>query len=129
MNSERTKRDWNALARALAMDAHEDNFHVHWGYWDLEDTGQSCVYNNRGDSEMRRKHLAEFRRRMEAEGIRELAFASYPEQGEDAGFTFAMILDCGPEGLTWAADVWQEMFVRDCTAEMKQRAVEPVAAD
>jgi hypothetical protein len=104
--------DWNALALALARNANENNFHAHWGYCDLEDVGKSCVYNNRGDTDTRREHLAEFRRRMEAKGIRELGFASYPEQGEDAGFTFAMILDCGPAGLTWAEDVWEEMFLR-----------------
>jgi hypothetical protein len=124
-DGEATKEEWHRLAQALARNAEENNFESHWGYVDLQDIGKSCIFQNRGVYNSREENLAEFRRRMEEKGIAELGFALYPEQGEQAGYTFAMILDCREDGLNWAQEVWKEMFLRPFQKQ-KQEA-EPVA--
>jgi hypothetical protein len=49
--------------------------------------------------------LAEFRRRMAEEGIEELAFATYPPEGEEvSGYTYAQIIDAGEEKTAWIID-------------------------
>jgi hypothetical protein len=54
--------------------------------------------------------LAVFRRRLAAEDIAELGFGEFPgPRDQDAGHTFAIILDCGKDRWTWVEDQWEEI--------------------
>ena len=103
-----TPEDWQSLAGALAEEAHEDYFPSRRGVWYLERYAVLCLYNNNPytvDPARRDRELAEFRRRLQAEGIAELAFATYPPEGDDyPGYTYALLMDAGADWLWWASD-------------------------
>lgn len=91
---------WYHLARAAAADAGENYFPSRRGIWHFEDVDKLCIYNNNpyaNDPERRDKETATFRDWLKSNGIKELAYATYPLTGEDAGYTYAMILDAGVE--------------------------------
>src|SRR5262249_42024328 len=93
------KADWQRLAEASARDAHENSYDTRRGVWHLEDVGALCFYNNNPYEKyptLRDEEVAEFRKRLKAASITELAYATYPPPGaEEAGFTFALIVDAG----------------------------------
>jgi hypothetical protein len=85
---------WRSRARDLAKLAFEKWFHSRRGVW-YEDDEVLCVYNNNpyaNDSKLRDKETAKFRGWLKQNGIKERAYATYPETGEDAGYTYAMLL-------------------------------------
>uniref|UniRef100_UPI0013ED2466 hypothetical protein n=1 Tax=Paludisphaera soli TaxID=2712865 RepID=UPI0013ED2466 len=104
------------MAMDLAREAHEDHFPSRRGTWFIKDLGVLCVYNNNpyaGFPSLRDEELAEFRRRMDEEGLQELASAGYPPEGEvDAGYTHAMIVQVGEEKLSWVAVTMGEILRR-----------------
>ena len=91
------KRAWEGTAYLLAWDACENNFSSWRGVWYSEEVGKICIYNNHPYREpgRREEETNTFRRWLKANNIKELAYATYPETGEDAGYTYAMILDAG----------------------------------
>jgi len=105
--SRRREDSFRLLAFAYARDAHENNFHLRRGIWLLEDVGILCVFNN-APTTGRDEETAEFRRRMGAAGIEELAYATYPSEGQDdAGYTYAMLLKAGHDRMQF---VYQAML-------------------
>jgi len=100
--------DWSESALEMAESAHEDAFESHRGLWRIDDqkTGRVvalCYYNNHPYADdgpapydlatrprgQRAREIAAFRAWMAEHGIRELAFASYP----DDGYTIALIIE------------------------------------
>jgi transcriptional regulator with XRE-family HTH domain len=109
-----TKADWQRHARNFAQDACENHFSSRRGVWIIEDLGVLCLYNNNPYSQyptLRDEELAEFRRRMKAEGIKELAYATYPPEGEeDAGYTYAMLIDAGEDRMSWVSNTMVDVM-------------------
>jgi plasmid maintenance system antidote protein VapI len=96
----KTAQHWGFVAQAFAKDAHENHFSSRRGIWHLEDLNVLCVYNNNPYAkhpELRGEETAAFRDWLRANGIKELAYATYPVTGENAGYTYAMIIDAGDE--------------------------------
>jgi hypothetical protein len=116
MRTKVTKAAWDSLAFALARDAHENHMESHRGVWFIEDRGVLCLYNNHpyaGHPTLRDAEVAEFRQRMDELGIEELAFATYPPPGdEDAGYTFALLIDAGEEATCWVIKTMMEIHGR-----------------
>jgi hypothetical protein len=110
------------LAEVCARFAHEEEFDTPSGCFrldcaklelDPDDGVLVCVYDNypfKAGSQFRERQLCRFRQRLDQRGYRELAFAGYPPEGqEQAGYTFAMIIDDGtPEMLEEVAAIYQE---------------------
>lgn len=100
MELNRENVDWNRAASCLAKDAYENHFTSRRGLWYFGDLNVTCLYNNNpweGDPGRRETETREFRRLIDAEGIEELAYEVYPEEGESAGYSYAMILDVDQE--------------------------------
>lgn len=92
--------NWRTLAEVAACDACENYFPSRRGIWFLEDVNKLCVYNNNPYAkhpDLRDEETSAFRDWLQANGIKELAYATYPAAGEDAGYTYAMILDAGAD--------------------------------
>src|SRR5262249_1010580 len=101
-----TAQNWATLPQAFAEDAHEHYFSSRRGIWHLEDLSVLCVYNNHPYARCpnrRSEETAAFRNWLKANGIKELAYATYPATGESAGYTYAMIIDVGVERLAEVA--------------------------
>jgi transcriptional regulator with XRE-family HTH domain len=115
MVAKTTKASWQRLADALAWDAHENHFPSRRGVWFLKDEGVLCIFNNNPYAKyptLRDEELAEFRRRMRAERIKELAYATYPPKGqEDAGYTYAMLIEAGEDKRDWVAETMTGIVV------------------
>jgi transcriptional regulator with XRE-family HTH domain len=91
---------WKWCAEKFARDAHENHFPSRRGVWYLQGLCKLCVYNNNPYAQhpdRRDEETAAFRAWLRANGIKELAYATYPMTGESAGYTYAMILDAGAE--------------------------------
>jgi transcriptional regulator with XRE-family HTH domain len=105
---------WHQVALDCAKDSFENNFKSRCGDYLLSDVDKLCIYNNEPTGgiflNLRDVELAEFRQRLKSEGIQELGFATYPSKGqEEAGCTYAMILDAGANRQRWAKDVWNDI--------------------
>lgn len=93
------KPNWQNLARLVAFDAYEHHFSSRRGVRRLIHYGDRLsIFNNlphpdRNTPNLRDVETTEFREWLKAIGIKELAYATYPLRGEDAGHTYAMILD------------------------------------
>jgi transcriptional regulator with XRE-family HTH domain len=111
------KAEWANLAKFLAEDAHENHFSSRRGVWHIEAVDVLCFYNNNPYAsfpERRDQEVAEFRKRLKAAGIKELAYATYggetctpPVPG---GYTFAMIVDAGQDRQQELVDWWHEIL-------------------
>ena len=100
----KTKVNWEVVAMGAAKDASENNFSSRRGIYFFEDVNVLCVYNNHpyGSEPLtkqtrRDKETADFRCWLKQQDIKELGYATYPETGEDAGYTYAMLLDAGAD--------------------------------
>jgi len=113
VNSIRQTIIWAEMAAVFARDAHENHMESRRGVWPVEGHDVLCSYNNpyANDPNRREEELAEFRRRMAEEGIEELAFATYPPEGqEDSGYTYAQIINAGEEKTDWVVDTMQSIL-------------------
>lgn len=97
--------NWKDLAQKFAMDANENHFSSRRGIWFIEDKGVLCIYNNNpyeGFPDQRDKEVAAFRERLKEAGIKELAYATYPFDGDEyPGYTYAQIIDAGEDRMDW----------------------------
>ena len=113
------KREWHLLATAVAKDAHENHFSTRRGTcgFDGQPPGIVGLYNNNpyaGDPERRSREEALLRKLFAARGLRELGYAAFPADGEDAGYTTAMIVGPLPADVdvAWINTVW-DLVLRD----------------
>jgi hypothetical protein len=127
----RTKRnetEWHQLAVECARDACENHFDTRRGM-DLMEDGVVCLFNNHPYAKfpsLRDEETAEFRRRLAEEGsMAELAYATYPPEGEeDAGYTYAMLIQL-PMNRTIGPDdpiSWIQETMEDVIAQMAPKA-------
>jgi transcriptional regulator with XRE-family HTH domain len=114
MRVQLTKAEWQDLAKAAARDASENHFPSRRGVWHFSDTDVLCFYNNNpyaADPKLRDEEVAEFRKRLKAARVKELAYATYPGPGEpDAGYTFAMIVDARRDQEATLSAWWVEII-------------------
>src|SRR5262245_4446515 len=113
------RRDWTRLAQCAARVANEQDFDSHRGIYGIEDLDVLCIYDNNpyaDDPQRRERELAAFREVLKTEGVKELAFASYPTTGEDAGYTFVMLIDAPVTRRQHYEDVLQNILMRELTA-------------
>jgi hypothetical protein len=100
--------NWQTFALACAKEAHENYLSSRRGSWC--EGKVLVVYNNHPYKQfplLRDQELAAFRRRLQAEGIRELAYATYPVAGRGAGYTFALVLEGGADKEDLVARLYQ----------------------
>jgi transcriptional regulator with XRE-family HTH domain len=89
---------WHEEAKKFAKEASENHFSSRRGVWLIKDARPRamCIYNNNPyakDPARRDEETKEFRAWLKRRGLRELAYTTYPESGEDAGYTYAMIVE------------------------------------
>jgi hypothetical protein len=94
---------WQEIAKNCAEDSHKNNFPSRRGTYIINDMptdgGQvMCLYNNNPYKKpfpcrQREKETEFFRQRMQEAGIAELGYATFPLEGDSAGYSYAMILD------------------------------------
>jgi transcriptional regulator with XRE-family HTH domain len=128
----RQKFSWPEFAEGCAKDACENHFPSRRGVWYIQDLNVLVIYNNNPydrNPGLRDGEVAEFRRRLLAEGLKELAYATYPPPGaEDEGYTFAMVIDAGRDREEWVVDTWKDVLCR--SPWQKDRAApQPGAAE
>jgi hypothetical protein len=108
-----TEAAWQRLAESLAREAYEIHFPSRQGVWFIEDRGVICLYNNNHYPKhptFRDEELAKFRARMRAEGIKELAYGTYPPEGQEAaGGTYAMVIGAGKDKMGWVAETMEDI--------------------
>ena len=104
------KKDWAAFAAACARDAHLMWFSSRRGVWYFEDCDVLVLYNNHPYKHptLRAEELAEFRGRLRADGIEELAYATYP----DDGYTYALVVDAGRDRERHLAAIMREITLK-----------------
>jgi len=124
MSKKQLKEHWKKLAAKAAEEACKENFESRRGLYEVVKTPNArgsviCVYNNNpwddfkdGKSARRDAETEEFRAALAKEGIEELAYETYPKSGEDAGYTFAMIVDAGIDKLDWMADTLTDIVTK-----------------
>ena len=108
-----TDAGWKAFASLTAKDASENHFPSRRGVWYFDDLDVLVLYNNNPYEKfptLRDEETAEFRRRLAAEGIKELAYATYPVGGESDGYTYAMVIDASQDRQNWVADTMFEIL-------------------
>ena len=114
MAAKKTKASWQRMAEFYARDAFEAHWRSRRGLWELGDVGLLCLYNNNPyahDPTLRDKETAEFRRKLKVEGIKEVAYATYPPEGQEyAGYTYAMIIGAGEEKADWVCDTMEDIL-------------------
>ena len=99
------------LARASARDAHIKHFSSRRGVWYFEDADLLVLYNN-NPHEHRDEELAALRDILVGHGIKELAFATYPRKGKDAGYTYAMVVDASRDREELVAELAQQAAIQ-----------------
>jgi hypothetical protein len=95
MKTTMTKRQWQRLARQYARLAHTEYFPAHRGTFVDEGLGVLVYFDNSpcaGLPDLRGEQLAEFREYLRGRGIKELACATYPEDG----YTYALVVEAAP---------------------------------
>jgi transcriptional regulator with XRE-family HTH domain len=113
VKSKPTKVNYESIALAFARDANENNFSSRRGVLPIEG-GLVCIYNNNpyNDPQVRERETAQFRRWLRSQGIKELAYATYPPTGEDAGYTYAMILRAEEEAVGPVAKAMNDIVAK-----------------
>jgi transcriptional regulator with XRE-family HTH domain len=113
------KKDWTRLAYGCARVAFREDFSSRRGVYLLTTAGERgvlCLYNNNpwaNHPTLRDEETAEFRKRLKSRRLKELAYASYPPEGqEDAGYSYAMLIDAGEEEMSWVAETMQEIVAK-----------------
>ena len=112
------KVNWDRFARACAEDAHVNWFPTRRGAWYINDLDAVVVFNNHPYEDqpaLRDEEVAEFRRRLAAEGIEELAFATYPEDG----YSYAMVLDASFDRLLYLENLMTGIVTKTVLRAMK----------
>ena len=110
----KAKVDWELLAQVSARDACENNFSSRRGIYYYEDADVLCVYNNNPYAEnpsLRDIETKKFRGWLKQQGIKELAYATYPKTGDDAGYTYAMLLDVHAERQEEVAEAMEAIIM------------------
>jgi hypothetical protein len=104
---------WNLCAMDCAEHAYKENFPSRRGIYPciVTENGEAvlCVYNNNpyeGYPTVRDEETEKFRRWLRESNIKELSYATFPDQGESVGYTYAMLLDIAEE------DTERQMAVR-----------------
>ena len=113
------KIDWFALAAGAARDAHENHFSSRRGIWPLDEVPVPAMvlYNNNpyaGDPQRRHAELKMFRSWLAQEGIVELGFGEFPIDGEEAGYSNALVIGAGEDRTDEVAAALQRVL-RSCS--------------
>ena len=97
------------MAAEAARVANEHDFASRWGCRELEFVlgGGTLfvIFNNNphdGMFTLRDGQLARFRAWVTGVGGRELAYAEYPDRGEDEGYSYALLVECDAGEDPWA---------------------------
>ncbi len=109
-------RAFKQIAREQARVAFEQNSRWHRGFIDLLDLDLLCLFSNH-PWPSRREELRSLRRFLDLVGVPELAFATYPESGDKAGHSYAMLLGAAHymhADVRWTINV---AFAAACHAE------------
>ena len=128
---------WHVIALGCAKDAHENHFSSRRGVWHFEDLDVLVLYNNNPYAKLpnlRDEETAEFRRRLAAEGIQELGYATYPPPSETddqeaeqfsrkmaakgiktivhkgGGYTYALVIKAGRDREDWVVQTMNEIL-------------------
>jgi len=99
---------WQEVADELAERAGDELFHSHRGVYFVEDRDVLCLYNNHPykNPDLRPREVRKLRQGLKRLGIPVLAYGESPKTGEDAGYTYAMILDAGDDRVDEVSDMY-----------------------
>lgn len=105
MTATSNRIDWKTRAKCFARDSRENHFSSRRGLWWIEDLDVFCLYDNNpfkdfvpgGGSAKRDRIIAQLQSYLRQNGHKVLASATYPEVGDSAGYTFAMLFSGRPE--------------------------------
>jgi len=108
-----TKKQWQVFAQLCAADAYENHFSSRRGIWYFEDCDAIVIYNNHpyGDPALREKELTLLRQWLKKERIKELAFATYPEDG----YSYTLVIDASRDREQMVGDALQNILLQTMT--------------
>lgn len=110
---------WQLCANDCARYANVENFSSRRGTYpfvpSFDEHGESvlCIYNNNpyaSDPLLREDETNKFRQLLREEGIKEIAYATYPKSGEDAGYSYAMFIDVSGDDIEMVARVHDHLI-------------------
>jgi len=101
--TEITKMSNDEMALAFAKQACSKKHRLmRYGLFTRKDGITCCIFDNDGPKDgLRDKELAEFRRYLQVNGIKEVGFATYPKSGKNAGHTTAILFETDKPGETF----------------------------
>jgi hypothetical protein len=108
------KREWKKAAQARARTAHTYDFPSRWGTYPDKKRGAIAFFNNWPYARyplLREQQLAEFRRYLEDNEFKDLAYATYPVGGPDDGYTYAMIVQAHPDDFLALEEAMEEILL------------------
>jgi hypothetical protein len=97
---------YHELVQTAVQIAHEHFFNVRFDSFEGDD--MAIIYSNMGGNNAMARDR--FRRELRERGVEELAVAAWPRSGEDAGYSWALLIDT-PESGDWvdlAQKCWSE---------------------
>lgn len=116
----------NELALAIAKDGFETHRQMPFGcgvagYVGPLDGSLVMFDNCRLWDDARELQLVELRKILDARGISEVGFASFPPTGPQAGHTVAVVFDCGEEHKAFIRDTWKTICEKTQAARVRPR--------
>jgi hypothetical protein len=101
--------DWSSFAADCARDAHENHFPSRRGVWYFEDKDVLVFWKNNPYANrptLRDEETAAFCAELAARGIEELAYATYPPEGDEgAGYTYALVVNASRDRESELSDI------------------------
>lgn len=118
-----------SFAYGCAKDAQEAFFLSRRGIWDYEREGLFVLYDNNPTrlKSIRVRAIALAHEALERNQVKVLAEADYPIGGQDAGYTWALVVDAHDTGEGQLVRLWGEAFRQSCAEHDRQSRTSPLA--
>ena len=113
-----------SFAYRCAEDAQENFFSSRRGIWDYEQAGLFVLYDNNPTrvKSIRVRAIALVHGALAAQKVRVLGEAYYPLVGQDAGYTWALVVDALGTSECQLVDLWEDATRQACAEHDGQSA-------
>lgn len=118
-----------SFAYGCAKDAQENFFSSRRGIWDYEREGLFVLYDNNPTraASIRERAIALVHEALAKHKVKALGEAYYPLVGQDAAYTWALVVDALGTSECQLVDLWQDATSQACAEYEAQPASSPSA--
>jgi hypothetical protein len=116
-----------SFAYGCAKDAQENFFSSRRGIWDYEREGMFVLYDNNPtrSKSIRVRAITLVHEALKRNDVKVLGEAYYPIGGQDAGYTWALVVDAHDTGESQLVRLWEEAFCQACAEHDRQSRTSP----